>query len=260
MDKKARREAKKAGQKATKKERNQGPSTIVERGESSTPKETKESIPNSLEKIRKDHMRNLPGPRENLRANETDLARLERITTERTGFLQELLASHTSDQDNFTEQWIQKYIEKEKPIRGLHGLNYVYYNDDHIRILCQISGDAKFITSGEDCSNKELEKSIHGVKEDIAFIHTVAEMGKLPPDRTSPQWQQFCTERYDDIVAQYKFDQHEVRLQMLADAMLFDTPNKCDTALLTGKEYKTVVKITMNEWEAWKRENNSSPS
>jgi hypothetical protein len=47
---------------------------------------------------------------------------------------------------------------------------------------------------------------------------------------------------------------------MLADIMQYERSNRSNIDQLGSKEYKTIVKLTMNEWEAWKRENNISQS
>jgi hypothetical protein len=55
-------------------------------------------------------------------------------------------------------------------------------------------------------------------------------------------------------------DKKEDRMIMLADIIQYERSNRSSVGQLNSKEYKTIVKITMNEWEAWKRENNTSQS
>jgi hypothetical protein len=239
-------------------------STSPERGQSShTGRETRQTHETSQERIarvRRENTQNYGVHLENRRANETPEQRDKRLDTEREGLCEKLKsARNNSEEQDIAHQWQKDYIQREKIVRGLENRDYLNYNQHQIEEYAKICIEAESLVATEE-TVRGLDDLVHKITEDINFRRTLKELNIPSINRSSDEWQEFRVNKYDDIASRYKLDQKEDRMLMLADIMQYERSNRSNIDQLGSKEYKTIVKLTMNEWEAWKRENNISQS
>jgi hypothetical protein len=222
-----------------------GSSNIERTVESQRPKET------LLDAVNK-RLREQP-PSENQRANETLRERVERLTGERLRFLQEV-DLHPSDKEAFVSNYIRDYNMREREKRGISKLDRYSLDEEKISEKCKISLECELITTGRNTMS--LDEVTYLMTEDVVFGRTILGLNKFPPGRRSDSWRKFRVESYDNIIEKYKLDNHETRRIMLADIMQLERGNKSSVEQLNGKEYQTILKIVLKEWEDWKRDNN----
>jgi hypothetical protein len=154
----------------------------------------------------------------------------------------------------------KKTICREKKIvRGLENVDYLHYNQHQIEHYAKICIEAESLVETEE-PTRGLEDLAHQLTEDINFRCTLKELNKPSVNRASDDWKNFRVDKFDDIASRYKLDKKEDRMLMLADIMQYERSNRSIIDQIESKEYKTIVRLTMNEWEAWKRKNNISQS
>lgn len=194
--------------------------------------------------------------RGNQRANETSEQHHQRMESERTRFLQEAgsLTPGTSGYQSFQARFAQEYMAKEYKKRGLKVLPLEDMDDNQRGAVTEIVLESEIITLGETTKSYDGMKRI--IDEDAAFRGIVKELGFTQINRGSPAWQRFRVEAYEDIREKYKFEEHDGRSLMLADIMRVETDNRLNLSSIDRKEYKTMITITIREWQAWKSKNN----
>ena len=239
-------------------------SSSPERGQSSNTRRetwpTNETPQERIERVRRGNTQNYRMHRENRRSNENPEERDKRLDTERERLHKKLeSAINDSEKHEIAFQWQKDYINREKIERGLKGVDYINYNQQQIEEYAKISLEAESFVEPEE-PTRGLDDLVHKITEDINFRRTLKELKISSVNRSSDEWKEFRGEKYDDIASRYKLDKKEDRMLMLADIMQYERSNRSNIEQLSSKEYKTIVKITMDEWKAWKQENNISQS
>ena len=235
-------------------------STSPERGQSShTRRETRpthETSQESIERMRRENTRGHTNY-ENKRAHETPQDQQRRLEAEYRRFHQGLALS-APHEEAFTSQWQRDYINRERTERGFGSTQYLDYTENQIKEYAKICLEAELITTGEQVENQD--QVARKITEDINFRRTLNELNISSIDRSSDDWKNFRVDKFDDIASRYKLDQKEDRMLMLADIMQYERGNRCTIDQLNSKEYKTILKFTIQEWKDWQSGKNSSPS